>query len=90
MRALVLLVALAMPAQAAPAWPDGLRPGMTPAEAREARVAGRKLGPPVRKSRQAFSHRVLEHWHYGPPHGLRLTFDCHRGELPRLVAVLPP
>jgi hypothetical protein len=78
------MVALTTPGQAAPAWPKGLREGMSPAEVRG------QLGPPLRRSRQVVSHRVLEHWHYGPPHGLRLTFDCHRGKRPRLVDVLAP
>lgn len=85
MTLLVILAALAVPGRPPEAWPAGLREGMSPAEARKA-----LNGPPRLVTRQVVSHRVLEYWHYGHPHSLRLTFDCLRGRAPRLVDVLPP
>jgi hypothetical protein len=43
------------------------------------------LGPPPRTSRQIFSHHTLEQWHYGPPHQVRIVFDCPRGQKPTLL-----
>jgi hypothetical protein len=48
-----------------------------------------KLGLPARISRQVFSHRAREQWLYGPPHNLRLLFDCPRGQKPALLRVRP-
>jgi hypothetical protein len=62
-----------------PELPNALRNGMEPGEARKV------LGEPARVSRQIFAHRTLEQWHYGPPHSLRLVFDCPRGQKPGLL-----
>jgi hypothetical protein len=62
-----------------PADPKALRKGMEPEEVRKV------LGEPARISRQVFSHRALQQWHYGPPHQLRLVFDCPRGQKPALM-----
>jgi hypothetical protein len=48
-----------------------------------------KLGRPARISRQVFSHRAREQWLYGPPHNLRLLFDCLRGQKPTLIRIRP-
>jgi hypothetical protein len=66
---------------APPHWPAGLLPGQSPAEVHE------RLGAPARISRQVVAHRAVEQWHYGPPRSLRLTFDCLRGQRPRLQSV---
>jgi hypothetical protein len=64
-------------------WPAGLRPDQSPGE------VTRLLGAPGRISRQVVAHRAVEQWHYGPPHSLRLTFECLRGQRPRLQSVHP-
>jgi hypothetical protein len=63
-----------------PEGPNALRKGMEPEEAMKV------LGEPMRTSRQIFAHRTLEQWHYGPPHSVRLVFDCPRGLKPALVS----
>ena len=85
MRAIVLILALALsPVVAARQKPRADLPtGSTPDEVRA------RLGPPARVGRQLLAHRCVEHWHYGPPHDLRLTFDCPRGQTPQLVRVRP-
>lgn len=81
--ALCLLLAGLAPAQEKPAEkPPDLSAGMRPQE------VSARLGAPTRVSRQVFAHRCLEQWHYGPPHNLRLEFDCPRGQVPRLLG--PP
>jgi hypothetical protein len=49
-------------------------------------------GPPGRVSRQIFSHRALEQWHYGAPLHLRIVFDCLQGQKPtvREFRKVPP
>lgn len=76
----LLLLALTVSVEGPP-WPDGLREGLSPAQVRS------QLGAPARISRQILSHRVIEHWHYGPPRRYRLVFDCPRGRAPRLIEV---
>lgn len=44
-----------------------------------------RFGRPDRVGRQLLPHRAIEQWHYGPPTNLRLTFDCPRGQPPRLI-----
>ena len=72
--ALALAAALSLAPQAAPL----PRLGMTAPEARAL------LGEPLAVSRQILANRCLEQWHY---RALRLSFDCPRGQRPRLVAV---
>ena len=60
--------------------PPGLQPGQPPSY-----VRGVLGGPPWRVSSQIVAHRVVEQWHYGAPHHLRLTFDCPRGQTPSLL-----
>jgi hypothetical protein len=50
-----------------------LRPGITPAEVRQA------FGPPKRLARQVLYHRYLEQWIYDAPASLRVEFDYPRG-----------
>jgi hypothetical protein len=71
-----------LPAQADQplAGPNALHKGMEPDEVKKV------LGEPARTSRQIFSHRALEQWHYGLPHQVRLVFDCPRGQKPTLMA----
>jgi hypothetical protein len=85
MRAIVLLLALALsPFVAAQQKPkNDLPAGLSPDQVRA------RLGPPARVGRQLLAQRSVEHWHYGPPHNLRLTFDCPRGQTPRLVRTRP-
>jgi hypothetical protein len=61
-----------------PPAPAALRLGLQMEEVRAI------LGPPLRKSRQIYSHRAREQWVYGLPRNLRLVFDCKRGEKPLL------
>src|SRR5579859_4833596 len=70
-----------LPAQADQplAGPNALRKGMDAEEVKKV------LGEPARTSRQIFSHRALEQWHYAQPHQLRLVFDCPRGQKPALM-----
>lgn len=75
------LLACAAGGPAAPPWPAGLRPGQSPGE------VSKVLGTPARTSRQVVAHRCVEQWHYAPPHSLRLTFECLRGQRPRLQSV---
>jgi hypothetical protein len=63
--------------------PGLLRTGLTPDEVKNL------LGPPSGVARQVVAHRALEQWLYGPPHQLRLVFDCPRGRKPRLVRFRP-
>jgi hypothetical protein len=56
-----------------------LEPGMTPEQVRA------KLPSPKRVARQLLYHRYLEQWIYDQPFTARLTFDCHRGQKPRLL-----
>jgi hypothetical protein len=48
-----------------------------------------RLGQPGHVSRQIVADRCVEQWHYGPPHNLRVVFECPRGETPRLAQVRP-
>jgi hypothetical protein len=50
-------------------------------------VKDRLGGPPARVSRQVYQLRCEEQWHYGAPHHLRVTFDCPRGQKPRVTRV---
>jgi len=59
----------------------------SPSFGQEPDVVRKILGPPSRISRQILSHRALEQWYYGPPHHLRLVFDCPRGLKPRVVQI---
>ncbi len=56
--------------------------GSSPEEVKE-----RLGGPPARVSRQVYQLRCQEQWHYGAPHHLRVTFDCPRGQKPRVTRV---
>jgi hypothetical protein len=49
-----------------------------------------RLGAPGRVSRQIYQLRCQEQWHFGPPHRLRVTFDCPRGQKPRVTKVHSP
>lgn len=80
MTALCLLAALAI----GQGDEKGLREGMSPARVKAV------LGQPVRVARQILAHRVIEHWHYVGAKPLRLTFDCPRGQVPRLVTFAAP
>ncbi len=62
----------------------GLREGMSPARVKAI------LGQPARVARQILAHRAIEHWHYAGPKPLRLTFDCPRGQVPRLASFAAP
>jgi hypothetical protein len=44
-----------------------------------------QVGPPKRIARQLLYHRHLEQWIYEQPISMRLTFDCLRGQKPRLL-----
>lgn len=46
-----------------------------------------RLGPPNRTSRQILLHRMIEQWHYGEPHNLRLTLERERGQPPSLKQI---
>jgi hypothetical protein len=80
MTAWLLLAALAL--DQGP--PRGLREGMTPAQVRAV------MGEPSRVGRQVLAHRALEYWHYSGERAVLLTFDCHRGQLPRLSRITAP
>lgn len=56
-----------------------LEPGMTPEQVRA------KVRSPKRIARQLLYHRYLEQWIYDQPFPVRLTFDCQRGQKPRLL-----
>lgn len=58
-----------------------LSPGLSPREVED------RLGLPVRRSRMVYLHRLIEQWHYGSPHYLRLTFEVVRGQSPTLLRV---
>ena len=53
--------------------------GMTPEQVREL------VGAPRRIARQILYHRYREQWIYEVPLPLRLTFECRRGQKPRLL-----
>lgn len=57
-----------------------LDPGMTPEQ-----VRAKVPSPPRRIARQLLYHRYLEQWIYDQPFPARLTFDCQRGQKPRLL-----
>lgn len=82
MRAWALLLLLAWPAAPPDAKPE-LPLGLSPEQVRA------RLGQPGRVARVVTAHRTVEQWHYGPPHGLRLVFECPRGQSPRLARVRP-
>lgn len=70
-----------------PAWAQArqqLQTGMTPEQARTI------LGPPQRIARQLLFQRYREQWVYLRPGRLRLDFECHKGQKPRLLHTRPP
>lgn len=85
MNAILLLLTLCLAPPAAPQAKDvpDLPLGLTFEQVRE------RLGPPTRVGRQLLAHRAVEQWHYDAPSNLRLTFDCPRGQTPRLVRKAP-
>jgi hypothetical protein len=73
---------LAPAGPAAPADPQPVARGQTPAEVRA------RLGPPARVSRQILFGRHLEQWAYDDPRPLHVEFNCVRGEEPYVCAIL--
>jgi hypothetical protein len=63
---------------------DRLHPGMTADEVR------RLTGRPSRTARQILYRRYLEQWFWDDQPGLRLDWDCRKGEDPRLVRIHRP
>jgi hypothetical protein len=61
-----------------------LEAGMSPEKVRQL------VGAPKRIARQILYHRHREQWIYDGPLPIRLTFECPRGQKPRLLAPLRP
>jgi hypothetical protein len=99
--ALLLVVALALPAQpvsTAPArgGPDVANPPLIKAvdlnELRpgmSATEVRQKLGAPRRTARQILSGRYLEQWTYDAPLAVRIEFDWRKGQERQILTVHP-
>ena len=60
---------------------DTVKMGMTSAEVLKV------IGKPARMSRQILYRRYREQWFYNDPPGVRIDFDCFKGQDARVIAV---